>query len=716
MQFNEQQQKIIDTVFGAHLISAPVGTGKTTILSERVVSALKNGIKPEEILCLTFTNKAAGEMVVRIKAKITQIEIVNALTIKTFHGFCANIVKAEAKELGLNTDFAIIDEEEQMQIFENILEEYPELKEVRNDKLFNKISRSRLTEMENIIGCNTPQVSLTKTEEQIKDKYFKKLTDLNVLDFNELVVYTLRILYLEDNLKKKWIGRYKFIQVDEFQDTHLSEYLVVKELAKVHKNITFIGDLDQTIYSWRGSNPLFIAKIFKVHFAPVIEHNLTENFRFNPHLLSAVKSFLSNFVNSYTKELTTRNNGGKEKCISMFGGFDFKEEISFVINELKRLRIEEPDATVAILSRGHSLIRESVINFEEKNEPFITVDKFRFFRRQEIKDLLACIKIIFNKFDTESAARLSVRPEKIMTAPAFKKMISEIEFTGLRVCDFFSFANFGLSEPFEKLVHTVDKGRLVVLDTETTGINPMYDEIIQIFAQEIVNGIPGDKRHFYLKNSIPVGLSENIHGLSDEFLKEKGEDSKTVLTEIISFIGKDVIVGHNVYFDFKMIVENCRRLDVKQNIKEFYDTLDLSRRFIKSENYKLSTLSKILNLSTATHSADDDVAATIDLFLYLAKQLKKHVKEREKFFKEYGNKFLSLALKMENWRKVIKDFRPDKAVEFIFTDSGLKKYYEEDDKDDEKIKNVQLLLNFLAHYDDIEKEPENSLQEMVGRF
>ncbi len=716
MNFNQEQQKIIDSVFGAYLVCAPVGTGKTTVLAQRVLSALKQGIKPEEILCLTFTNKAAAEMVSRIKTKIIQTEIINALTVKTFHGFCANIVKSEAKELGLNTDFTIIDEEEQMQIFENILEEYPELKEVRNDKLFDKISRSRLTEMENVIGCKTSQISLTKIEEQIKDRYFKKLTDLNVLDFNELVVYTLRILYLEENLKKKWVGRYKFIQVDEFQDTHLSEYLVVKELAKVHKNITFIGDLDQTIYSWRGSNPLFIAKIFKSHFAPVIEYDLTENYRFNPYLLSAVKSFLSSFENSYTKELTTSNSGGREKCITMFGGFDFKEEISFVINELKRLRAEEPSTTVAVLSRGHSLIRESVINFEEKNEPFITVDKFRFFRRQEIKDLLACVKILFNKFDTESAARMTLRPEKIMTAPAFKKMISEIEFTGLRVCDFFSFVNFGRSEPFEKLVQAVDKGRVIVLDTETTGTNPMTDEIVQIFAQEIVGGKSGDKRHFYLKNSVPVGLSENIHGLSDEFLKEKGEDPKIVLTEIISFIGKDAIVGHNVYFDFKMIVENCRRLDIKQNIKEFYDTLDLSRRFIKSENYKLSTLSKLLNFSSATHSADDDVAATIDLFLYLVKQLKKHTKEREKFFKEYGSKFLSLALKIENWRKVIRDFRPDKAVEFIFEDSGLKKYYYEDDKEKEKAKNIQMLLNFLVHYDDKEKEAEISLQEMVSRF
>lgn len=716
MQFNKEQQQIIDTVFGAHLISAPVGTGKTTILSERVVTALKNGIKPEEILCLTFTNKAATEMLERIKIQIPKKEIVEKLTVKTFHGFCANLVKSEAASLGLSTDFSIIDEEEQMQIFESILDDYPELKQQRNEKLFDRIYRHRLAETENIIGCNTPQTPLSREEEQIKDKYFQKLSDLNVLDFNELVVNTLKVLYLDEKLKNKWIGRYKFVQVDEFQDTHLSEYLVVKELAKVHKNITFIGDLDQTIYSWRGSNPVFITKLFKNHFAPVVEHSLTVNYRFNPYLLLAVKSFLSSFEKSHTGNLSTENGGGKEKCISVFRGFDFNEEISFVIDEIKKIRTNEPTASIAVLSRGHQLIREAVVKFEEKNEPFITVDKFRFFRRQEIKDLLACVKILFNKFDAESAARLTVRPDKIMTAPAFKKMIEEIAPFGLRVCDFLSFANFGRSEPFEKLISAMEKGRVVVLDTETTGTNSSYDEIVQIFAQEIVNGQIGEKIHFYLKNSIPVGLSENIHGLTDEFLRLNGKDPKEVLLQIIKFIGSDAVIGHNVYFDIKMIEENCKRLEIKKEIKDFYDTLDLSRRLIQSENYKLTTLAKLLNLSSATHSADDDVAATIDLLFYLTSRLKKHSKDREKFFKEYGNKFLSLALKMENWRKVIKDVRPAKAVEFIFSDSGLKKYYERDDEKGEKIKNVEKLLIFLSHFDDLEKTGENSLQEMVGRF
>lgn len=716
MKFNLEQQKIIETVFGAHLISAPVGTGKTTILSERVLSALKNGIKPEEILCLTFTNKAATEMLERIKGKISQKEIFEKLTIKTFHGFCANLVKNEAKALGLSNDFSIIDEEEQMQIFESILDEYPEIKEQRNDKLFDRIYRHRLAETESLIGCSTPQTPLNREEEQIKDKYFKKLSDLNAMDFNELVVNTLKVLYLEEKLKQKWIGRYKFIQIDEFQDTHLSEYLVVKELAKVHKNITFIGDLDQTIYSWRGSNPVFIAKLFKNHFAPVFEHNLSINYRFNPYLLLAVKSFLNSFEESHTKELTTENNGGKEKCITVFRGFDFNEEISFVINELKKIRAEEPGASVAILSRGHQAIREAVVKFEEQNEPFITVDKFRFFRRQEIKDLLACVKILFNKFDTESAARLALRPEKIMTAPAFKKMVEEIAYSGLRVCDFLSFANFGRKEPFEKLLSAAEKGRLVVLDTETTGTDPIRDEIVQIFAQEIVGGKPGEKIHFYLKNSVPVGLSQDVHGLSDDFLRVNGEDPEIVLKKVADFIGTDAIVGHNVYFDIRMIVENSKRLGLKIEIKEFYDTLDLSRRLLQSENYKLITLAKMLNLSCATHSADDDVAATVDLLFNLVIRLKQYGKDREKWFKEYGNKFLPLALKMENWRKVIRDFRPTKAMEFIFNDSGLKKYYEENDKTGEKNKNTEMLLNFLTRFDDLQKDAENALQEMVGRF
>lgn len=366
MQFNKQQQQIIDMVFGAHLISAPVGTGKTTILSQRVLSALEQGIKPEEILCLTFTNKAASEMLERVKAQIPQKEIIEKLTIKTFHGFCANLVKNEAMTLGLDNDFSIIDEEEQMQIFESILDDYPELKEKRNEKLFDLIYKHHLSEIENLIGCKTPQIELSKEEQQIKEKYFKKLADLNVLDFNELVVNTLKVLYLENSSKQKWTERYKFIQVDEFQDTHLSEYLVVKELAKVHKNITFIGDLDQTIYSWRGSDPVFIAKLFRAHFSPVQEHHLTINYRFNPYLLQAVKSFLLSFENSYTKELTTENSGGKEKTITVFNGFDFKEEISFVINELSKIRKQEPEASVVVLSRGHGLIRESVVSFEEK--------------------------------------------------------------------------------------------------------------------------------------------------------------------------------------------------------------------------------------------------------------------------------------------------------------------------------------------------------------
>lgn len=191
----------------------------------------------------------------------------------------------------------MFDESEQFETLKNILDEYPEISmNSQNSKrqvmdLIDKIYSYRLNKLEQEIGCAVNDFSLDKTLKEIGGKYIKALNDQNALDFNELVLLTIEALYLDKKTKNKWAERYKFIQLDEFQDTHLSEYLILKELAKIHKNIALIGDLDQTIYSWRGSMPFFIAKLFKKHFAPVSELKLEINYRFNKNILGAIKSF-----------------------------------------------------------------------------------------------------------------------------------------------------------------------------------------------------------------------------------------------------------------------------------------------------------------------------------------------------------------------------------------------------------------------------------------
>ncbi|MBU4432611.1 UvrD-helicase domain-containing protein, partial [Patescibacteria group bacterium] len=259
MNFNKNQQEIIDNINGAYLISAPVGTGKTTVLTERIIKALDSGVKPEEVLCLTFTNRAAEEMRARIKKRIGEKGVFEQLFIGTFHAFCVYFIKAEAKQIGVGADFVILDEDEQFEIFKNILDKKENVMLLgKNEKretldLIERIYKRRLARLEIMIGCQVPAVEEDRNLDELEQMYIQELENQNAFDFNELVLLTLRSLYFDIRLKNKWAQKFKLIQLDEFQDTHLSEYLVIKELAKQHKNVALIGDLDQTIYSWRGS-------------------------------------------------------------------------------------------------------------------------------------------------------------------------------------------------------------------------------------------------------------------------------------------------------------------------------------------------------------------------------------------------------------------------------------------------------------------------------
>ncbi len=720
MVFNEEQQDIINNIFGAYIISAPVGTGKTTILTERVAKAIELGVKPREILCLTFTNRAAEEMSDRIRARLEKKEIYDEVTIKTFHGWCAYFIKSESKRIGLPRDFAIFEEDEQREVMEKILEKHPEIRInqefARREimELLERIYNVRLNNLLREIGCRIEDLSIDPAMEKIAEEYCQTLADQNALDFNELVLVTLRALYLDKQIQQKWSQKYRFIQLDEFQDTHLSEYLVVKELAKTHKNISFIGDLDQTIYSWRGSKPFFLKKLIKNHFSETREAGLSTNYRFNSNVLSAVKSFLGSFMNPETKDLKTlKENDKEEKAVNVFAAHNFHEEISWVIEKIKNLREENPEASVAVISRTNNLIAKTAEIFAEKGVAHITVDKYEFFRRQEVKDLYAYLKIIFNRFDLEAAYRLVKRPPRNIGPATIKAILTDGEKAGFKVSDLLNFKNYKYPEPFFDLINRFDKGRLVVLDTETTGTDVLSDEIIQIFAIEVVNGRPGKEFHCYVKNKIPVGFSETIHGLSDEFLQKNGEEPVKALTDLKEFIGADAPIGHNVNFDLSMIAENGKRCGIIFSFKEYYDTLDLAKRVVEAPNYRLTTLADLLGLAAATHDARDDVSATVGLLGILVERLKKNAGRRVEIWQEYSAKFLQLATLIDSWQKSVLEKRPPEFLKKIWEESGLKEYYKNDSKAAERQKSIKELEKIFIEKDDFKKRPEVSLRELI---
>ncbi len=720
MEFNKEQLDIINSLKGAYLVSAPVGTGKTTILTERVIKALKKGFKPEEVLCLTFTNRAAEEMTSRIRSRLEDKKIFDSLTIKTFHGFCAYFIKEEAKELGISPDFVIFDNLEQVEAMKEILEKYSyyiqdeqNMKKECND-ILEKIYKYRLRNLENDIGCTLPEMKVDETLERIADDYKDFLYEQHALDFNELVLIVIRALYTNKKLRDKWSSKYKFIQLDEFQDTHISEYLVVKELAKKHGNVSFIGDLDQTIYGWRGSEPYFIKGLIKKHFPDHKQLGLKTNYRFDPNILSAVKSFLSSFAKADTKDLeSSSGSGSNEKCIDVFSAYNFDQEIDWVVENIKDIRAANDKARIAVLSRANYLITKAAEVFSKKGVSHITVDKYEFFRKQEVKDIYAYLKIIFNRFDLESAYRLIKRPPRNIGPATINDIREKGESIGLKVSDLLNFRNFNYPEPYYDIINRWDKGRIVVLDTETTGTNPVDDEVIQIFAIEIVKGKPGKEFYHFLKNKKPVGLSENVHGISDEHLADKGRDPKQVLKELKDFIGQDVTVGHNVVFDLSMLSEYGKRMGVQFDFKQYYDTLDMSRRSVDAPNYKLGTLSEMFSLETATHDAKDDVLATVGLLEVLVGKLRKNSRARSDLFKRYSGKFVTLAGLINSWQTMVCQKRPGKALKEIWENSGLKEYYEQDKDKETRSKSIEELISIFKEKDDPDKRPETVMRELI---
>lgn len=720
MEFNEQQKEIIENVEGAFLLSAPVGTGKTTVLTERVIKALKTGIKPEEILCLTFTNRAAEEMAKRIRSRVSKKEIFDEITIKTFHGFCAYFIKSEAKEIGISPDFVIFEEEEHVEVMKEILERHPEVSiESERQKreilgLIDKIYSYRLDQFYQEIGIPMPNFEINEIYEKVGQDYCQLLDGQNALDFNELVILCLRALYGDEKIRNKWAKKYRFIQLDEFQDTHLSEYLVVKELAKVHQNVAFVGDLDQTIYSWRGSRPFFLYKLIKSHFPKVKELSLITNYRFNPAILAAIKSFLSSFLKPNTKELETLGEeSGEKKCIDVFGAYNFSKEISWVIGKIKELKEKEKRAKMVVIARNNALIERTAEVFKDKGVSHITVDKYEFFRKQEIKDIYAYLKIIFNRFDLESAHRIIRRPSRNIGLGTINTIRASGNPIGLKVSDFLNFKNYKYPEPFFNLINKWQKDRLIVLDTETTGIDVLSDEVIQIFAIEIVNGQKGEEFHYYLKNTTPVGFSEAVHGLSDKYLKECGSDPKEALAKLKEFIGQDAVIGHNVNFDLSMLVENGKRHGIEFIFKDYYDTLDMAKRLVDAPNYRLSTLAKSLGLTIATHDARDDVMATADLLGILVEKFKNKSSERVRLWQTHSSRFLKLAGEIDSWQKIIEESRPAEALEKIWQKSGLAGYYQKDKEKDKRFHSIEELKKIFKERDDSKKRPRAALRELI---
>ncbi|MDD7092058.1 MAG: UvrD-helicase domain-containing protein [Eubacteriales bacterium] len=423
---NEVQKRAVTDTDGALLVLAGAGSGKTRVLTTRVAYLVKvMGVDPYNILAITFTNKAAGEM----KQRISQMLGENPdVWISTFHSMCAQILFRECERIGYNKNFSIYSEAESARLLKRIMKAPADGADSdKNAKLFD----TYFGHIKKIKGFNrnpedyAASIGESKIRKETLRLYYlyeEELKKSNAMDFDDLLINTVRLFEECQDVLERYQRRFRYIHVDEFQDTNRIQYRLIKLLAAGSGNIFVVGDEDQSIYGWRGADISNILD-FKNDFPDAKVYKLEENYRSTAQILNAANRVISNNKKRFDKILYTSKTGGKR--VEVFNAYNDREEVDYVmrnINDLVTLAgMNYGD--IAILMRANSLSRQ----FEEAltlyNMPYRVYGGIRFYERKEIKELLSYLRIALNPKDTDSATRVINVPRRGIGDTTVQKLL-----------------------------------------------------------------------------------------------------------------------------------------------------------------------------------------------------------------------------------------------------------------------------------------------------
>jgi len=400
---NKEQKEAVTYDGSSLLVLAGAGSGKTKVLTYRAAWLIETQkANPENILLLTFTNKAAGEMRQRI-AFLTKNKPAFA---GTFHSFCAKLLRIDGTYIGVPRDFVIYDEEDS----KDLIKEITESRNLSPDFYKPKIILGEISELKN--NLITPddyfQIAHGEWQENISliyQTYQKKLKKAGALDFDDLLVYALNLLKENQKIKEKWQEKLKFVLVDEWQDTNKVQYLLTKNLVEVHKNITAVGDASQSIYSWRGADFRNINYLIR-DFPQIKIINLEQNYRSTQNILDAANSIIAKNSSHPILRLWTKNQKGEK--ITLYFASSGKDEANFVAEKVKELleKKENKKKDIAVLYRTNAQSRTIEEAFLNQGIAYRLVGGIKFYGRAEIKDIVSFLRLIANPKDSVSKKRI----------------------------------------------------------------------------------------------------------------------------------------------------------------------------------------------------------------------------------------------------------------------------------------------------------------------
>ena len=407
---NPSQKLAVTTVEGPVLVVAGAGSGKTRVLTTRIAHLIRaHGVPPYRIVAVTFTNKAAQEMRDRLHAMIGPAA--GKIAMGTFHSLCVRILRAEAAYAGIGPDFQIFDDSEQQAVIREVCRELNlDPQRMPPKRLLASISRAKdelITPEEYPAGGDFWEQIVAK----VYAKYQEKLRRSNAVDFDDLIMYVVRLLQSNEEVRRKYQERFDHILVDEYQDTNRAQYMLVHLLAQRTRNICVVGDEDQSIYAFRGADIRNILE-FEKDFPGAVIIKLEENYRSTQNILGAANSVIQNNTERKEKRLWTKRDSGA-KVLFFQGGSEW-EEARFVAEAIKELRQRERREyrDFAILYRTHALSRVLEEEFLRSGVPYRIVSGVRFYERKEIKDLLAYLRLIHNPNNDLSFLRVVNTPRR----------------------------------------------------------------------------------------------------------------------------------------------------------------------------------------------------------------------------------------------------------------------------------------------------------------
>lgn len=510
---NPEQAKAVEAIGGPLLIIAGAGSGKTRVLTHRIAHILNQGVEPYRILALTFTNKAAGELKERIANLVGQ-EQARDVWAGTFHSIFARILRIEGKKLGYSSGFSIYDVDDQSSAIRSILtqlrltpQEYPP------NQVRAAISNAKNAMVDYEQYTDNAKNHFEKTVGLIYKEYENYLLNANAMDFDDLLLNMIRLFELDKESLEKYRNKFRYIMIDEYQDTNRAQYKVMKLMAASHNNICVVGDDAQSIYKWRGADIRNILE-FQKDYPAARTIKLEQNYRSTGNILKAADSIISKNKNQLKKELWTEKEDGEK--VSVINCDDDRQEalkVATLISNKKSEGRKYSDMAILYRTNAQSLPLENALRRE--NIPYVIVGGMSFYKRKEIKDTMAYLRMLINPRDNESLLRAVNEPPRGIG----KTSLGHFQ-------EFARKNNIALLESFERSEEV-----LSVVARAKKSANKLADTI-STYSQLIQKGNPASAIKDYIDE---VGILDMYKEIGTDEAADKFNNIQELVTDITNF-------------------------------------------------------------------------------------------------------------------------------------------------------------------------------------